>query len=374
LGILDFLKRDHKRYQDRIDEGLTKAYGATDFQSEALDLDEGAPLVFVSDLHKGTRDRSDDFWICERAYRTCLGYYLAAGYRLFVLGDVEELWECWPGDVIEKYKDTLQLEAKFHAAGRYERLWGNHDDHWNKEGPVQEHLHEFYPGLVVHEALKFHVKSQGEDIGTLFLVHGHQGTAASDHNSGFSRFVVRYLWRPFQRVTGISRNTPAKDHRLRRSHNEAMFNWARKHPDPVVMMAGHTHKPVFWQSWHRSERELEEELRNLDPDDPEDAERIPGVRAALELAKAEEHWRDAPPLPISPPCYFNTGCCAFSDGDVTAIEIKNGKISLVRWLNDEEQPVRKPLSLEEDVSVVFARVRNKHTAPGVTEYGRGRLP
>jgi hypothetical protein len=38
------------------------------------------------------------------------------------------------------------------------------------------------------------------------------------------------------------------------------------------------------------------------------------------------------------PCYFNTGCCSFSDGDVTGIEIAEGYIRLVKWLNDAGRP------------------------------------
>lgn len=31
------------------------------------------------------------------------------------------------------------------------------------------------------------------------------------------------------------------------------------------------------------------------------------------------------------PCYFNSGCCRFRDGDITGIELAEGKIRLVRW-------------------------------------------
>ena len=31
------------------------------------------------------------------------------------------------------------------------------------------------------------------------------------------------------------------------------------------------------------------------------------------------------------PSYFNTGCCCFSDGDITGIEIAGGNIRLVKW-------------------------------------------
>ena len=58
-----------------------------------------------------------------------------------------------------------------------------------------------------------------------------------------------------------------------------------------------------------------------------------------------------------PPCYFNTGCCSFGDGDVTALELSGGRIRLVRWLDDEQQPVVKVLadaSLEEVLGAVRA--------------------
>ena len=36
-------------------------------------------------------------------------------------------------------------------------------------------------------------------------------------------------------------------------------------------------------------------------------------------------------LTVSPPCYFNTGCCSFPDGDITGLEIADGQVRLVRW-------------------------------------------
>jgi hypothetical protein len=31
------------------------------------------------------------------------------------------------------------------------------------------------------------------------------------------------------------------------------------------------------------------------------------------------------------PTYFNSGCCCYSDGDITGIEIADEKIRLIRW-------------------------------------------
>ena len=35
------------------------------------------------------------------------------------------------------------------------------------------------------------------------------------------------------------------------------------------------------------------------------------------------------------PSYFNTGCCCFSDGDITGIEIAGGFIRLIKWYDEE---------------------------------------
>ena len=30
-------------------------------------------------------------------------------------------------------------------------------------------------------------------------------------------------------------------------------------------------------------------------------------------------------------CYFNTGCCRFDDGDITGLELEDGRLRLVKW-------------------------------------------
>jgi hypothetical protein len=65
--------------------------------------------------------------------------------------------------------------------------------------------------------------------------------------------------------------------------------------------------------------------------------------------------QDRAPLPVDPPCYFNTGCCSFGDGDITALEIDRGEIRLVRWPNDADEPLPKELAKAE-VREVLARV------------------
>ena len=97
-----------------------------------------------------------------------------------VLGDVEELWENRARDVMPEYKDVFALERQFHAAGRYVRVWGNHDDDWRRDGDARKYL---FPALDADvqrwEAVKLTVTDGGDELGTLFLAHGHQGTADS---------------------------------------------------------------------------------------------------------------------------------------------------------------------------------------------------
>jgi hypothetical protein len=315
-----------------------------------LDLDT-ARLIIFSDHHKGARDGADDFWRCEAAYHAALGYYLEAGHRLVCLGDVEELWENPADPVLDAYAPTLALEAEFHRQGRYERFFGNHDDLWGHPDAVAKRLHRFYPDLRVREALKLRVRSGGEDLGLIFLVHGHQGTLDSERFAWISRLVVRYIWRPLQRRLNIASTSPASDHGLRARHDAAMFAWARQNPAKLVMIAGHTHHPVFGTSSPppppgRSVEEVRRELSDLQASSGPDPEALGRLRAELEFAEAQVRRPDTPPIPVEPPCYFNTGCCSFGDGDVTGLEIADGEIRLVRWPDDEGDPAPKLLASE----------------------------
>ncbi len=315
-----------------------------------LDLHR-AKFVIFSDHHKGNRDGADDFKVCERAYNAALAYYYRLGYTLVVLGDVEELWEEWPKTVLNAYPHTLALEGKFHQDSRYLRFWGNHDDNWAHADLVAQLLSPALGGtpLKVREALILHVRDGEDELGRLFLVHGHQGTLESDRFAWLSKFLVRYIWRPIQRTLKFSLNTPAKDFRLRHAHDRAMYAWSEAQ-EKVVLIAGHTHRPVFEAETHEAviRKCLNKAEENLvkDPDNPKFQQKIADLAAELEwiLAQNQQSSADLPPIELKKPSYFNTGCCAFSDGDVTGLEISDGEIRLVRWPNDEDLPKPKVLA------------------------------
>ena len=43
------------------------------------------------------------------------------------------------------------------------------------------------------------------------------------------------------------------------------------------------------------------------------------------------------------PTYFNSGCCCYTDGDITGIEIDEGCIRLVKWKTQDDSPAREVL-------------------------------
>lgn len=257
------------------------------------------------------------------------------------------MWQERPASVLKAYAHSLSLEARFHRAGRYLRVWGNHDDDWQYEDAVKTYLRPSYgePPLEVAEGLTFTVKAGGRELGTLFLVHGHQGTAKSDRWSGLSRLAVRYLYRPFQRLTGVSLDTPSKDWRLREAHGLAMHAWAEKR-DKFVLITGHTHRPVFES--RSSAAHLKEQLNFAEARlaNTRDDKRLQGQVA--ELVAELERVREQEIQEVRPvkPCYFNTGCCCFPGGDMTGIEIERGEIRLVHW--PDAQGRLQPEVLEKD--------------------------
>jgi Calcineurin-like phosphoesterase superfamily domain len=351
--------KDIDKHQERVKEGLDRAYGDRETAETTFDIDEGK-LVLFSDHHRGTKDGADDFWRCERAYHAALGHYFEAGHKLFLLGDVEELWENKPDEVMKKYRRTLELEQEFHRQGRLVRFWGNHDDNWRHEKDTAKYLHPLYQGLPVHEAMRIRIVEGGERIGTLFLVHGHQGTLDSDRWGAFSRIVVRNAWRPLQRRLKIPSTTPSRDFELRAGHNDAMFEWAKGRPERLVLIAGHTHQPVFSTPKVRSERKadiVKEELRLLRESGKATPAQLAALRAEYELVQTEQFGNPPKKMPL--PCYFNTGCCSYGDGDVTGIEISDGLIRLVRWLNDESKAEVVELAAE-PLRKVLEKVEGSH--------------
>jgi UDP-2,3-diacylglucosamine pyrophosphatase LpxH len=314
-------------YQQSIDAGLERAYAKAPLVP--VDLND-LRLVVLSDLHRAAGDYADDFLACREAYRAALGYYQAMGCILAVLGDVEDLWKCRPSEVVAQHAASISAERPFLDAGHYWRFFGNHDDHWRVTSEVQRYLNPLLGSVGILESLRLEVKHNGARLGEVVLVHGHQGTVLGDRYGWLSHWVVHYLWRPIQRLTDLRTTTPATDWRLARRHELAMYNWAVRKPG-VLVIAGHTHHPIFPSpSRYEVLTALYEDLRHQ----PEaiESEEMEQLEADLAFARSQEE-----------PCFINTGCCSFSDGSCTGIEIVSGDARLVRWRMREDRPQREVL-------------------------------
>lgn len=130
-----------------------------------------------------------------------------------------------------------------------------------------------------------------------------------------------------------------------------MYEFARA--SNAVLIAGHTHKPIFESIAYAAklEAEIAAEREKLGKtSDPgirkEIQEQIQDLSARLEWERAQAKGISSgmPECPACPePIVFNTGCCSFSDGDITGIEIEGNTIRLVRWPDDQGNPKKKVL-------------------------------
>lgn len=315
-------------YPQRIHAGLEHAYAAAPvLPVEARSL----RLVVVSDLHRGAGDDADDFRFSQHTYAAALAHYERRGWSLAVLGDAEELWECGPDEVVAEYRASLRLERPFLDRGRYLRFAGNHDEDWLEADLVRQHLEPILGRLGILEALRLELLDGGRRLGELFLVHGHQGTLWADRLGWVSRLLLHRIWRPVQRLTNIPTTTPATDWRLGRRHELAVVQWAVSKPG-MLILTGHTHHPVFPSPLHYERLSAAyDELRHQ----PEafGSEALEQVEADLAFARAQEK-----------PCYLNSGCCCFSDGSLTALELAAGSLRLVRWRPGARRPRREVLA------------------------------
>ncbi|MBI3734918.1 hypothetical protein HY256_00180, partial [Candidatus Sumerlaeota bacterium] len=307
-------------------------------------------LIILSDQHRGTQDGADDFLACKPAYHAALDYYLAAGHHLILLGDVEELWECRPSGVLASYRDTLQLEAQFLRAGGYTRLFGNHDLIWSAPSAAIRYLQPWIGYTEILESLRMEVREGKDNLGELFLLHGHQGTLTSDRFARLSEWLVRYGWGFLQRISHWRSTSPTTDFELRAGHERRLYDWAAA-LGKTILIAGHTHHPVFVSESHArfTARKLAEAIL------ADDAEAAGQLKASLDMIHSRDGTLDAT-ISMARPCYFNTGCCCFSDGDITGIEIADGEIRLVRWPDDNGKAKPKILR-SASLRSVFIRIR-----------------
>ena len=261
-----------------------------------------------------------------------MGYYYSSGHRLFLLGDIEELWERLLVSIVNRYETTLKLEQQFFKEARAIRFLGNHDESlrhpWNRSV-----IKPFIDNAPLYDGLRIHVKEKNQHLGDLLFLHGHQGIPYT----WFHRFAVRRFWAPIQKLTGIGLGVPSSDHQLRQSHERVLYDWTASRSESLLLFCGHTHHPVFMST--ALEESVRQELEKMKNDGflPED---IAMKEAHLEWIKADASEIRSSLPNSAQPSYFNTGCCSFSNGEITGIEIADQKVRLIQWSGESGHPVR----------------------------------
>lgn len=316
--------------QKRVNKALNKLYQEIlepDTKNGfVLNFDSGKEkFIIFSDQHKGARDGADDFARSEKNYLAALDHYNQQQFHYVNLGDSEELWENTFISVKKKNKATFEKEQLFLKRKAFTKIFGNHDLYWDNDPLAALGLKQIYgQSIKVYEGIVLQTEIKGKPL-AIYLTHGHQGDLQSDGN-WLSKWFVSSVWGPLQGYLRINPNTPANNDQLKTDHNRIMYEWSEK-KDNLLLITGHTHQPVF-----KSLTQMERLYADLDR-----AKAAGDVNAINDLQHqiAKRHFKGDNVITFKDskykPCYFNTGCCCFDDGDITGIEIEDGMIRLIKW-------------------------------------------
>lgn len=322
---------------------------------------ESDRLVLFSDHHKGDRSAADDFDKNSEVYTAALDFYAEEGFSLLILGDSEELWENTYTRVKRHYSSLIKREVDLALSGpdgRKIRIWGNHDKELilrqlrkRIERDEQDPLH----GTDLRESLCL-----GSDI---FLIHGHQGRFFEDKAWRISRWAIHFVWRTIQRLLHIGIDGPVENVAIREGLEMRYYRWAKARR--VLLICGHTHRAVFASlTWYdRLDQEVRD-LRHKRAESPPPLQREldrqirkrEGEMARLRARQGGKLPRSfAHPAGSALPCYFNSGCCGYTNG-ITCIEIDRGEIRLMKW---SREPLERTVLVRDDIEEIIHHIKKK---------------
>lgn len=308
--------------------------------------------VIFSDFHLGNGGAADDFHENEDALIMGLRDYYKNGYTLILLGDVEELWQFDLDEIVKKYNNTVYKEINKFGVARIYRIFGNHDREF---GGVVDPI-KFKSGSTgtAIEALKM---KDASGIVKMLLVHGHQGSTESDKNTWSSRFFVRTFRavEPIAKFLGLYGEGSATKSQIPSDYERILYNWAKR--NKVILLCGHSHRAIFASKSYTDR--LQDQIYDLQYEIQQSKDNEKKIKKLLEKITEKNKdmaYEGSKGRAIDPteknrrpkPCYFNTGCGLYTDG-VTAIEIDNDEIRLVKW-NKKNKDVWEEDSLSQLIS------------------------
>ncbi len=273
-------------------KGVLKLYGFKHMSkffktAKQIPFDHTSKIVIMSDVHRGDGSWADTFIKNKNSYYAALMYYNQKDFTYIELGDGDELWENKKiSKIINIHSDVFQLLSKYYEKGNLYFIFGNHDRIKENKTFIEKEYSEYvderlkekiclFKGLEVHEGLILRYEPTGD---TIYLIHGHQVDFINDRLWRLAGFLVRNLWRPLELLGVNDPTSTAKNYKKKERVERSLSQWAQQEYKMVI--SGHTHRPIF------------------------------------------------PDVGTTP--YFNAGSCVHPYS-ITAIEIEEGFITLVKW-------------------------------------------
>ena len=279
------------------------------------DIPLDGSFVILSDMHLGDGRGADNFFHNEQVFLKALNFYREKDFSLILLGDVEEYWQFNQDEIQKRYGETIYQALQSFPKDRIHRVFGNHDIEWEEKGTP--------------EAVRL-----GDDI---FLTHGHQGDLMSSKLAALTRLTLR-LFRyiePLARRLGL-KDPSATQSQVPKHRERELYAWAKK--NKKLLITGHTHRATFVSLSYIERLQITiQSLESKDEVSPEDTERLKKMKKVIRYEKRRGREIDSVEEQGKPlPCYFNSGCALYNDG-VTALELEDGAIRLIKWDNRREE-------------------------------------
>jgi UDP-2,3-diacylglucosamine pyrophosphatase LpxH len=335
---------------------LSELWPSPDIESLAT---AGQKYVLLSDIHLGDGGRADDSRHNEQVLVDALRHYAEAGYTLLLLGDIEEFWQFDLEVIAARYNGSVYAALREFGDQRIYRIFGNHDREWGGlEDPARQDSRQ---SRYAAEALK--LKDSGGNIRFL-LLHGHQGSIDADKFAWMSRFFVRLfkLVEPAAKRIGLYGDPSATKSQVTQDYERTLYAWAKA--NRVILICGHTHRAIFASKSYA--QRLQERIAALRSENTAGRALQETVRqniaeiGVLQRRLRDEEKRDRVIAPVEPegeplPCYFNTGCGTYTDG-LTALEISEAEIRLVKWNRNATGPGTRTVYNTGDLDALVAQV------------------
>lgn len=223
-----------------------------------LPLNNCTKYILISDCHRGTGTSNDNFLKNQNLYCAALQYYYKTGYTYIELGDGDELWENRRmNQIIEAHSDIFRLLSCFYRQKRLYMLYGNHDM-IKKDSRSAARNCSTYPcccgnnphleNQPLFPDIKFHSgiileNTSAPNSKNIYLTHGHQADLFNSTLWRFSRFLVRYFWKPLERYGVLDPTSAAKNYTRKEKTEKRLHHWAEQ--ENHILITGHTHRPTL---------------------------------------------------------------------------------------------------------------------------------